>query len=367
MMTHHPHTNRLTRHLLFWGCIVLFHGLNKVVDPQFRLSNLLFSLADLFLADLPIYLVYSYLLAYGLLPLAFRGQFGWFISGLLLLYLASWFIHDVLVYMGHYPLTHWFHQQRPAHYANTWFFNSKFPGGVFIETNLTGGLFVCLKLFREWRQKQMESQRLEREKLRQDLNLLKLQLNPGLLFGSLATLHHHVCHEPQQAPAIVLNLAHFLRYVLYESRASEVPLAHETESLEQYVCLQRAIRPDLSISFSARGVVDSQLIAPVLLLPLVEWAFESVQRPYPSEPAWVSVDLLVNEMQLTLKVIHSHANDPTSSAPALTNSHKQLDALYGGAYSLQTSAQSEANLLVLHLPVTINQTIPLAKKRANRA
>lgn len=355
-------TNRLTRHLLFWAGVVVLAGATYILEDISNsgyFAHRVGVVADLFLARLPTFVVYTYLLTYWVLPWLFRGQFVRFFAGVLLLNLVRWFLNDLLTYSLKFPLMHGLHEElsvRPA----TWLFGSLFPGTTFWPGNVVAGLFICVKLFREWQQKQAESQQLEREKLQTELQLLKLELNPSFLFGSLRTLYHLTQQQAKQAPEIVLNLAHFLRYVLYENKAETVPLALEIDIIQHYVSLQRAMHPtDLEVSLTVRGDLASQVIPPYVLFPIVENAFgrlglDRVTRPA-DEPAWVSIDLAVGQTHLTLKVVNGQPDSrtPADNSMDMAAIEKQLYFHYADAYAVEILSEADAFIVALTIPLVV--------------
>ncbi len=235
-------TNRLTRHLLFWVGAILLAGSTSILENitnSGSFSHRAGVLADLFLGRLPTIVVYTYLLTYQVVPLIFRGQFVGFFAGLLLLNLGMWILNDLLTYSLTIPLMQWL-RKAPPFQLDTWLFGSLFPGTTFRISNVIAGLFIGIKLFLQWQQKQVESQRLDREKLQTELHLLKLKLDPAFLFSTLDTLQPLIRQQSQQAPEVILKLAHFLRYILYESQADRVPLDREIGLIDHYIFLQQS-------------------------------------------------------------------------------------------------------------------------------
>ncbi|WP_461049993.1 sensor histidine kinase [Spirosoma arcticum] len=223
-----------------------------------------------------------------------------------------------------------------------------------------------IKLFDQWRQKQQESQRLEREKLQNELQLLKLKLNPDFLFGSLHALHRLIQQQSTLAPEVVLKLAHFLRYVLYESQSDRMPLLREIEIIENYVSLQRSIHPaGLDVSFSVRGNLSNRTVGSLLLFQLVEHAFRDLpaerDNPYTDEPDWVSIDLAITETQLTLKVIDGQMNNRADNSNQLADIQKQLYFHYADSYDLQVYPEPDAYIVTLTLPFILSAESPASR------
>lgn len=344
-------TNRFIRHLLFWAGVLLFFfiGFFTQVPEVYTVDPIRF-LVELFFASLLTYLLYTYTLVYGLLPMLFRGMYGWFAVGLLGLNIMTSLVYEVLGYEKSL-LLHWIGYDS-SRFVNTIEFTNPFTSPIFIESNLVAGLMVGIKLFSRWYKKQQESQRLEREKIQTELQLLKLQLNPDFLFSSLDQLATMTFQKSKQAPELVLKLAHLLRYVLYESQAELVPLAREVDMIEHYVFLQRIIHPtNLEVSFTVRGNTEYHSIAPSSLFPIVENAFHQLPIEQPDEPAWVSIDLATDETHLTLKVINGQVDNSTGNSKQLADIRKQLYFHYADDYDLQILSEPDAFIVSLTLPL----------------
>ncbi|WP_460674431.1 sensor histidine kinase [Larkinella ripae] len=319
-------------------------------------------LTNFFLVFLPIPLVYSYGLSYQLLPYVLRRQFGRFSVGLGLLVVLTWCLNDVLSgilfgitipAMTDQPVT------GPAElWANWAVFNPTFTNGTLFEVNLVAGLLVGTRLYRQWFQKQRESQRLENQKLQTELQLLKLQLNPAFLFGLLERLHQTTQQQPAQASELVLTLAHFLRYSLYESQRPRVPLAWEIEVIEQYVFLQQTLHPaGMEVSLAIRGDTGQHRIPPLILFPIVEQAFgpfsTELIKPITGDPFWVTIDLAVSETHLTLKTVHGQASSQPDAFNWLESLKKQLNFYYQENFELELLSKPDAYVVSLKLLLSI--------------
>ncbi len=357
-------TNRLTRHLLFWVAAILLAGSTYVLDVisnSGSFSHQFGVFTDLFLARIPTFIFYTYLLTYQVLPLIFRGQYVGFFVGLLVLSLAKWILNDLLSYCLTFPLLHWLHKELPFQ-QDTWLFGSLFPGTTFWISNVIAGLFIGGKLFLQWQQKQAESQRLEREKLQTELYLLKLQLDPAFLFNILDTLQPLIRQQAKQGPEVILKLAHFLRYILYESQIESVPIAREIGIIDQYIFLQQTLHPsNLDVSFSVRGSIDHQSIAPLTLFPIVENTFRQLYSASVAqgadEPNWMSVDLAVSESLVSLKVVSESTyltHDEDNRLPDLAGLQKQLTFYYPGRHQLKIWQEDRIKVVTLTIEFPTN-------------
>lgn len=359
-MTPRLPTSRLARQLLFWVGAILLAGSTYILEDishSGSFSHRAGVFADLLLARLPTFVVYTYLLTYRVLPLIFRGRFFSFLVGVLLLNLATWLMNDFLSYSLQGPLAYWLHNELPFQ-QETGLFGTQFPGRNFLIINAIAGLFIGGKLFLQGQQKHAESQRLEREQLQTELQLLKLQLDPTFLFDTLDTLQPLIQQQSKQAPEVILKLAHFLRYVLYESQADRVSLAREIEVIEHYIFLQQSIHPrELEVSFTVRGEIVHHSIAPLSLFPLVEQAFRQLPVPILGEPNWVSIDLAGSESQINLKVVSESKQQPLSednTVMDLARMQKQLTFHYPQHHQLKIWQEDRIKVVTLTIEFPTN-------------
>ena len=344
---------RFIRHLLFWAGVNLFFFIGYFTQPEVYTLDPIPFLVELFFASLLTLLFYTYILIYILLPLLFRGAYNWFAMGLLGLNIVASILYDVLGYLQQF-IQHWIGHD-PSRLVNSIVFTNPLLGPIFFEINLVAGLMAGIKLFYQWRQKQQESQPLEREKLQNELQLLKLQLNPDFLFGSLDALHTLAEQQTTLAPKVVLKLAHFLRYILYESQTPRVPLAREIGIIDHYIFLQRTSHPtNLEVSLSVRGAINHHSIAPLTLFSIVENAFRQlpteVATHQSDEQNWVSVDLAVSESLVSLKVVSENIcqpHDEDNSLQELARLQKQLTFYYPGRHQLKIWQEDRIKVVTL--------------------
>jgi hypothetical protein len=121
--------------------------------------------------------------------------------------------------------------------------------------------------------KYLQSQMAEARHLATEakLKLLETQLEPHMLFNTLANLRALVGSDPQRAQVMLDHLNNYLRATLNASRASLHPLQTEFDRLRDYLELM-AIRmgPRLQFTLDLPPELASQTLPPLLLQPLVE-------------------------------------------------------------------------------------------------
>lgn len=103
------------------------------------------------------------------------------------------------------------------------------------------------------------------------LRLLQSQLEPHMLFNTLANLRVLVTLDPPQAQHMLDHLIRYLRATLGASHANLHPLATEFACLDDYLALM-ALRmgPRLQVQLDVPDALRQHPVPPLLLQPLVE-------------------------------------------------------------------------------------------------
>jgi hypothetical protein len=90
---------------------------------------------------------------------------------------------------------------------------------------------------KDWFVNQRRIERLETDKIRNELQQLKAQINPHFLFNNLNTLDGLIEKNPALAQDYLHKMAGLYRYVLTNSEQELVPLEKELAFSEQYIFL----------------------------------------------------------------------------------------------------------------------------------
>lgn len=213
-----------------------------------------------------------------------------------------------------------------------------------------------------------KSQALQRQATEAQLRLLETQLEPHMLFNTLATLRALITTDAPRAVAMLDRLNDYLRATLRASRGDDAAarpthtLQHEFDRLRDYLELM-AIRmgPRLRFALELPDALASHPVPPLLLQPLVENAIRHGLEPH---VAGGEIRVLAQSAggDLLLTVSDSGAGcDGTPQAGfGLTQVRERLATAFGGADRL--SWHSEANQgtrIALRLPLQPNQSGPL--------
>ena len=112
------------------------------------------------------------------------------------------------------------------------------------------------------------------------LKLLETQLEPHMLFNTLANLRVLIGTDPARAQEMLDRMIAYLRATLTASRSTQHPLAHEFERLRDYLELM-AVRmgPRLTYTLDLPDALREVPVPPLLLQPLVENAIRHGLEP----------------------------------------------------------------------------------------
>jgi hypothetical protein len=182
------------------------------------------------------------------------------------------------------------------------------------------------------------------------LKLLEAQLEPHMLFNTLANLRVLVATDPARAQAMLDHLIAYLRATLGGSRATQHPLADEFERLRDYLELM-AVRmgPRLAYQLDLPEGLRAVAVPPLLLQPLVENAIRHGLEPQvqgghitvrASTRPGATGPLLVLEVRDTGAGPAAPTGDAQGSHFGLAQVRERLATLHGSDFTLDLMAAS---------------------------
>jgi two-component sensor histidine kinase len=116
-----------------------------------------------------------------------------------------------------------------------------------------------------------QAERAQRAAAENQLKLLQSQLEPHMLFNTLANLRVLIGMDPPRAQAMLDRLIAFLRATLAASRSERHALADEFERVADYLALMQVrMGPRLTFGLDLPAALRTATVPPLLLQPLVE-------------------------------------------------------------------------------------------------
>ena len=194
-------------------------------------------------------------------------------------------------------------------------------------------------------EKQDEIALIKKENTLMELQYLKSQINPHVLFNNLNTIYSYALEKPDQAPDLILKLSDNLKHVLYESNGHKVPLVKELEYIANYIDFQKIRTENIKeIEYTSSGDFEQYTIAPLLLITIIENAFK-----HSAANSTISIAITVKDgiLECTCTNLVQTSKSMDSHMPiGLENLKKRLSLLYNNKHQLTLKSEEK---FVAHL------------------
>jgi len=196
---------------------------------------------------------------------------------------------------------------------------------------------------------------IEKQAMQAQLQLLQAQIEPHMLFNTLANLQGLISVDAPRAQHMLDQLILYLRATLSSSRAEKTTLSHEFSLMEAYLDLM-SVRMGKRLSFTLQlpHALEDVLIPPMLLQPLIENAIKHGLEPK-IDGGHIDVRATLEQGMLRLSIADTGLGLGVSPARGtqvgLANVRERLLALYGTSASLLLLANpSDGTIAQLDLP-----------------
>jgi LytS/YehU family sensor histidine kinase len=231
-------------------------------------------------------------------------------------------------------------------------------GTLYLNSVVNISLWVLLitigKMLIDRMQTQQQLEFLEKERVKNELDYLKAQINPHALFNSLNTIYGHIDRTNQVARNILLQFSELLRYQLYDCAAEKVILEKEVEYVTNYVAFQRLRKSEnLVVALEIENIEPGLNIAPLLLVVLIENAFKFVSN-FSGKENKIAIKIFIAGTTLhssffNTKEVQQTATPGNSNGIGIVNLKRRLELLYPQKYKLTTKMEDafyETNLTI---------------------
>lgn len=231
-------------------------------------------------------------------------------------------------------------------------------GGVFFWNQ---SKLAELKLASE--QEKARTAAIEKQAMQAQLQLLQAQIEPHMLFNTLANLQGLIAIDTERAQHMLEQLIRYLRASLNSARTHRTTLKHEFELLTAYLELL-AIRMGKRMRYEVQlpAELEAHSIAPMLLQPLVENAIKHGLEPK-VDGGTITVQALIEQQVLVIRVADTglglgpdydeqHVVPDHQSHVGNANIRERLQALYGADASLTLRANQPCGVVAeIRIPV----------------
>jgi signal transduction histidine kinase len=202
------------------------------------------------------------------------------------------------------------------------------------------------------------TQTAQRQAAEHQLKLLESQLEPHMLFNTLANLRVLIGMDPPRAQAMLDRLIAFLRATLDGSRTGKHPLRAEFLRVSDYLALMQVRMGErLQTQLELPDALADLQVPPLLLQPLVENCIKHGLEPALAGGR-IDVSAERDADELVLKVRDTGAGLAAGSGDGtrfgLVQVRERLATLYGAAASLTLARAGDAEggtLATIRLPI----------------
>ncbi len=337
----HHKTTRIALHLIFWFCAWFFFFFYYQRYSEVNSYTLLASLINLIVAIATVYTFNYFLIPKILLKNKWKKFIAIAIVAIVLFFyielLLTLFLVVKLLYDGHSLFPEMLD-------VVMLFFNMFFI--VFIA--------IAIKFYKRWSETEYRKQRIQKEKVEVELQMLRSQVNPHFLFNTLNSIYVLAMKNSDQTANTVMKLSDLLDYILYKIDTPRIPVSTEIQIIENYIELERirfTNRVDLSLSTDLESK-DIQ-IPPMLIIPFIENAFKhGVAKSL--EKSWIEVSIRECGQLMNIEVSNSKGQKPAKSQTGgigLENVKKRLDILFHDKYKLDITEKINSYEVSLSIPI----------------
>lgn len=225
----------------------------------------------------------------------------------------------------------------------------------FLVASLFLGIF--LKMARHIGQNELKEAQTLAAHSQSELHLLQSQLSPHFLFNTLNNLYGLSITQHEKIPPLLLKLSELLRYSVYDSAETFVPLKDELAYIDNYIEFEKIrIGDRLVLNADVEKVNDSSIkIAPMLLIVFIENAFKHSKNTA-DEKIYIDISLKIWGNSILFYARNSYQKKEEeisvinkSSGFGLVNVTKRLQLLYPKQHELEIEKEESSYIVNLKL------------------
>jgi sensor histidine kinase YesM len=289
-----------------------------------------------------VYISLHVLLPYFIYPAKYLSLLGMMVALAVFYFSIAWFITYIFA-----TLT----QSLPYHelpVSFRWFLPVRYGIGFPLTSTI---LVVIVKLFKNFHLKQKENELLLRQKINNELRLLKTRFRPQFLYNALQHISNLIRKQSDESPATLLKLSELLSYVLYEYEKETVPLENELEILKTFLILKNNLHPgNFMIQYHQQLEPKQLFVSPLLLLSIIENCLDSLNKDG-GQPIFLNLIIkTINDelhFQLECKGTQENGDQSTNLYDRLADGLESLELLYEGKKSPDIFTENGTTYLIL--------------------
>jgi len=211
--------------------------------------------------------------------------------------------------------------------------------------------------YKKFQERELQTSRLEAQLAKEQLQLLRNQLQPHFLFNTLHTLSSLIYEDVKAADKMIRQLSELLRKTLDHSDEQEITLNQEIEQLGYYLEIMKTrFQNRLFVEMRIPGEVKNAMIPNLILQPLVENAIKHGLEQS-TEIGKINITAIKVDEKILIEIedngpgLNAKNNENQTQGIGLVNTRKRLDQLYGNGYKFELKNVESGGLkVILEIP-----------------
>ncbi|MDR0262199.1 MAG: histidine kinase [Sphingobacterium sp.] len=162
-------------------------------------------------------------------------------------------------------------------------------------------LSVSPRFFRMIVSENINKAKLEREETEWELNVLKSEINPPLLFNTLNHIYYLLDVDINKGKDLIIHLSNLMSYTLYDSKNEYIEVSREIEAVEDYLLLMRNFFDKrIHINWEMVRMEEPYIIRPLLIIPIINDVLKKGDRDSWCAEVNISIDIVNDHLMMDI-------------------------------------------------------------------
>ena len=218
-----------------------------------------------------------------------------------------------------------------------------------------------IKFTKNWYLQQIQNRILTRQKITNELKLLKARIQPGFLFETLQALYYKISSDKNQAAEMLLKFSELLSFLLYECNDDFVLIQRELFIIHEFIALEKMMKEtNLTVSDNVSDDFNKKYIPSFILLSLIQNCIIELHGNTHKEPRNFDVKIHAenNTLYCNINIQYVNAFTIKDVYAAIINTFiNRLETFYKNNYKLELS-QEEGRFKITMSLLLLDNCLP---------
>ncbi|SFA43113.1 Histidine kinase [Pedobacter suwonensis] len=201
-----------------------------------------------------------------------------------------------------------------------------------------------------------EQERLKKNALQAELNLIKSQINPHFVFNTLGFLHSKTYKAMPDVGKSILMLSNIMRHALTGSEGGYSTLESELNYIHDFIRIHDERNESLSMEYRLEPNTKDKKVISLILITLVENIFKHGIIKDPAKTAILSIEVIDNELLFYSFNYKNNNKKVHSNKIGIEYVKQKLNELYPDNHSLTISETEHTYECKLKFPLKSYET-----------